>query len=122
MDIIGFLFEMFLYFAVIAGLVAAVIGYVDDKVALPSASPWRMRSPKLCVAAAPVLFAVAMGTSLTGSPGAVPGALTIASIAAPWVGAAMIAVEWARRRAEDNATGLIRPLRTSARARLRKST
>jgi hypothetical protein len=70
------------YFAITAGPVAAAVWHVDKYAAAPGASPWRMRLPKLAVVGGPVLPA------------------GLGSFVAPWVGAALITVEWLRRRAE----------------------
>jgi hypothetical protein len=108
-DAIGYLLDIIVYFVIAIGSVAAFISHVDEKVPVPGASPWRIRSPKIAAAAGPVLliagfFAVAISSWLAV-------AVLIGSLAAPWVAGVLIVVEWCRRRAEDRATGLVRPLR-----------
>lgn len=54
MDAIGFLFGSVVYFGFIAGLVTVAVWHVDEKNAVPWASPWRMRSAKLSAIGGPV--------------------------------------------------------------------
>jgi hypothetical protein len=110
-DAIGYLFDAVAYFVITVGALAAVVWRLDAKVAVPWASPWRMRVPKLLAAGGPVLFLLALAIALTGIPVWVAVALLIGSLFAPWAGAVMITIEWLRRRAEDRATGIARPVK-----------
>ena len=111
MDGFGYLLDVVLYFMVTIAIVAPVVWHVDAKTAVPWASPWRTRLPKLLVVGGPPVFILTCAISLTGIPGWAAWALVIGSLAAPWAGALLISVEWLRRRAEDRATGLVRPER-----------
>ena len=122
MDAIGYLFDAVVYFLITVSAVTAAVWRVDEKVAMPGTSPWRMRLPKLCVIVGPMLFVLAGAITLTGTPAWLPATPLIGSLAAPWIGAVLITVEWLRRRAEDRATGLVRPLQVSTWVSLRKST
>ena len=110
-DAIGFLFGAVVYFGLTAGSVVAAVWHIDEKTAVPWASPWRMRSAKLCAVGGPVLFVLAFVVAVTGLPVGVFAVPMIGSLAVPWLGAVLITVEWLRRRAEDRATGIARPRR-----------
>jgi len=110
-DGLGYLFDAVVYYIVTVGLVAAAITRVDSRTAVPWASRWRIRGPIAATAAGPLLFAVLCGCTLTSTPTWLLQALAIAALGAPWLGAALITVETFRRRAEDRATGLERPIR-----------
>ena len=110
-DAIGYVFDAVVYFFISVGALSALILRVDAKTAVPWASPWRTRSPKLLAVAGPVLFILAFPVSLTGLPAWVAAAMVFGALAAPPIGAALVLLEWLRRRAEDRATGLVRPER-----------
>lgn len=107
MDAIGYFIDFVGYFIITVGMAVAMISHVDRKVAIPDASPWRIRAPKLAAAAGPLLFigcfaALFIGEWLTIG-------LAIASLAAPWIAMVLALTEWFRRRAEDRRTGIPRP-------------
>jgi hypothetical protein len=110
-DAIGYLFDVVGYLVITVGALTAVVWHVDEKVAVPWASPWRMRSPKLCAVGGPALLILAFAIAVTGIPLWVAVALLIGSLVSPWAGAVLITVESLRRRAEDRATGIARPRR-----------
>jgi hypothetical protein len=110
-DAIGALLGAIFYFGLTAGSVVAAVWHVDEKVAVPWASPWRVRSAKLFAVGGPALFVVAFAAAVTGLPTRMFELLVIVSFAFPWAGAVLIIVEWLRRRIEDRGTGLARPQR-----------
>ena len=110
-DAIGYLLDAVVYFIVTVGALASAVWRVDEKVAVPWASTWRMRSPKLAAAGGPALFILTFPAVLVGLPMWLGWAMLIGSLVAPWAGAVLITVEWLRRRAEDRATGITRPVR-----------
>ncbi|ACU72529.1 hypothetical protein Caci_3626 [Catenulispora acidiphila DSM 44928] len=105
------MFDAVVYFVVTAGTLAVVLWHVDARTAVPWASPWRMRLPKLCAVGGPALFFLVSPIVLTGGPEWVGVASLIGALLAPWAGAVLIIVERLRRRAEDRATGIARPVR-----------
>lgn len=87
----------------------AVVWHVDRKPAVPWAAPWRMLAPKLFAAGPAVLFALLIPLAILRVPTAVLWAMFFTCLGGPWVSAVLITVEWLRRRAEDRATGVVRP-------------
>jgi hypothetical protein len=111
-DAFGYLLDAVVYFLVTVGLAAAAVWRVDEKVAVPGTSAWRIRWPKVFVSAGPVLFVLMLPITLVHAPVALVVAILVTSLAAPWIAGLLIAVEWFWRRAEDRGTGLRRPMRS----------
>jgi hypothetical protein len=63
------------------------------------------------VVAGPVGFLSSIPISATPIPPWMLATLLLASLVAPWAAAVLTVLEWRRRRAEDRATGLARPVR-----------
>jgi uncharacterized membrane protein YraQ (UPF0718 family) len=110
MDAIGYLIDIVAYFIVAVGIAVAMISHVDQKVAIPGASPWRIRAPKLVAAAGPLLFISVFAVLFVGEDWLTMG-VGIASLAAPWIAVVLIVTEWIRRRTEDRRIGIPRPNR-----------
>lgn len=110
-DAFGYLFLAIVYSAIAEGVLALAVWRVGSKVAVPWASPWRMRLPKLLIIGGPALFILALVVVLTGIQVGVAVAFFISALVAPLAGVVLITVEWLRRRAEDRATGIARPER-----------
>ncbi len=111
MEASAFLMYAAAYFLLVGIAVGTAISRVNEKAAVPGASPWRMRTPKLFVAAGPVSLILFYGITMSGILCWALLPLLFWSFVAPWVGAVLIVNERGRRRAEDRATGIERPER-----------
>jgi hypothetical protein len=105
----------FLIIALVYFALAGAVLHVDEKAAVPWASPWRTRAPKLFTVGGPALFVLAFAMAAAGLPAWTGEATLVGALVAPWIGGVLITVEWLRRRAEDRTTGLTRPERARIR-------